>query len=123
MTTEASRDPGLPPVGSDPRTSDLRECRARSGRSAKPPLAELVRRSLDRLPERDPGLPPVGSDRRTSDLREQRPSSGRSAKPPLAELVRRSLDRLPEGRMSYFVIALHGHLPFIHHPEHEHFLE
>lgn len=25
--------------------------------------------------------------------------------------------------MSYFVLALHGHLPFIHHPEHEHFLE
>jgi 1,4-alpha-glucan branching enzyme len=25
--------------------------------------------------------------------------------------------------MSYFIIALHGHLPFINHPEHEHFLE
>ncbi len=25
--------------------------------------------------------------------------------------------------MSYLVIALHGHLPFIHHPEHEFFLE
>ncbi|OGQ24506.1 MAG: hypothetical protein A2138_15920 [Deltaproteobacteria bacterium RBG_16_71_12] len=25
--------------------------------------------------------------------------------------------------MSWFVLALHGHLPFINHPEHEHFLE